>query len=472
MPKIYFLCLLTLICCNSIFSQVSINNNGKAPDSSAMLDVTSSNKGFLPPRMAHNAILGIKSPATGLIVYDSTLKKLVYYNGSEWNFYTEACNSCKVVSAESKGAIADFNVITNTGTDNSDAIQKAIEEVRAAGGGTVLLPAGKIKITKPILLYARITLMGCGKELTQLYKIGSATSTIESIKAPGRILSDNYKVNSFISIVHPFNDHAYETKIFGIGMIGDFANPAEYGIYAPRTTRLQVSDVYGVNAKYGFLTYDSWLGKVENAIFEAADYGISFSDDGEGQGTGTSMTITNVWAVNAKIKGFHIYGLAYSSFRNIANDGFNPSGADISGTWGAGCYAFHVCHAITIAGIGLEESRGAGLFIDNSTVDISGGHGLHMRGFDNSRFSAFIFMTDGAYLTLTNINIPEITENRNRFFNIVVQNNSRLIVNNSFLPRGGPGNNILVLNNSEIIENSTFFNRDGKLFKVSLEPVK
>ena len=33
------------------YSQVAINNDGSNPDSSAMLDVKSTSKGFLPPRM-------------------------------------------------------------------------------------------------------------------------------------------------------------------------------------------------------------------------------------------------------------------------------------------------------------------------------------------------------------------------------------------------------------------------------------
>ncbi|HEX8332428.1 MAG TPA: glycosyl hydrolase family 28-related protein [Segetibacter sp.] len=475
MFKFFIFCIFSIGISHSILAQVSINNNGKAPDSSAMLDITSTNKGFLPPRMSHAAILAIKSPAVGLTVYDSTLKKTVFFNGTEWSFY-DACNSCKSVSAEAKGARADYNPATGTGTDNSDAIQRAIEEVRAAGGGKVFLPPGKLKITKPILTYPDIAIIGCGKNLTQIFKMGSTASTIGGIDAPGRNLDDNYNVNSFISIVHPVNQFAYDSKITGIGFIGEPANQQDIGIYAPRTSRLDISDVYVVNTKKGFLTYDSWFGKIENALFEANDYGVSFENDGAGQGTGTSMSITNVWAIDSKIKGYHIYGLSYSSFRNVACDGFNRTGANISQTWGAAAYAFHVCHNITIQGIGFEESRGTALFLDNSSVDVSGGYGLNMRGFNNSFFSGFIFLTDGASLKITNVHFPEITENRSNFWNVVVQTDSRLIAENTDLPSGsGPAphlKGIIVQNRGEIIENSTFFNRDGKVMRVVLEPVK
>ncbi|HLL44505.1 MAG TPA: glycosyl hydrolase family 28-related protein [Segetibacter sp.] len=469
MIKIYYIFLLTITVSNSAISQVSINNNGAPPHPSAMLDVTSTNKGLLPPRMSHSDILAIKSPAEGLIVYDSTFHKPLYYNGSLWtplNDSSIACN-CTVVSAVSKGAKADFIPGTGTGTDNSDAIQNAIEEVREAGGGKVLLPSGKLKITKPIITYDDITILGCGKNLTQVYKVEATASNIQSIAAPGRTLSDNYNVNSFISIIHRPNRFTYDCKIEGIGFYGD-GTTVDIGIYAPRTTRLGIRDIYIKNAKKGFVTYDSWFGSIENVLIEAADYGVSFENDGEGQGTGTSMSLTNVWAIDAKIKGYHIYGLSYSSFRNIACDGFNREGADLSGVWGAACYAFHVSHNISISGIGFEESRGAALFLDNSSVDISGGYGLNMRGYNNTVFSGFVFLSDHAFLKLTNVHIPGIVENRTNFWNVVVQNSSRIISENTSLP-SGPGPDRVVQKGSEIIENSTLFNRDGVIMKVKLE---
>lgn len=469
MKKIYCFFLFTIIVFNCVISQVSINNNGAPPHPSAMLDVSSSNKGFLPPRMSHSAILAIKSPAEGLIVYDSTFHKPLYYNGSKWtplNDSSIACN-CTVVSAASKGAKADFNPDSGEGTDNSEAIQSAIEEVRAAGGGRVLLPTGRLKITKPILTYPDITLLGCGKNLTQIYKVGTISSNIGSIDAPGRSLNDNYDINSFISIVHLPNQFAYDSKIEGMGFFGH-GNEVDVGIYAPRTSRLYIRDIYIKHAKKGFLTYDSWFGSIENVLIEAADYGVSFENDGEGQGTGTSMSLTNVWAIDARIKGYHVYGLSYSSFRNIACDGFNREGKDISGVWGAACYAFHVSHNISISGIGFEESRGTALFLDNSSVDISGGYGLNMRGFNNGRFSAFIFLTDFAFLKITNVHIPYIVETRSNFWNVVVQNASRIISENTALP-SGPGPDKIVQNGSEIIENSAIYNRDGVIMKVKLE---
>ena len=51
------------------FSQSSIGIGTVAPHPSAILDVSSSNKGFLPPRMDKDDMNGIINPARGLIVY-------------------------------------------------------------------------------------------------------------------------------------------------------------------------------------------------------------------------------------------------------------------------------------------------------------------------------------------------------------------------------------------------------------------
>ncbi len=68
----------------TITAQVSINTDGSNADGSAMLDVKSTDKGFLPPRMTEAQRQSISSPATGLIIYNTTQNKPNYYNGTEW----------------------------------------------------------------------------------------------------------------------------------------------------------------------------------------------------------------------------------------------------------------------------------------------------------------------------------------------------------------------------------------------------
>ncbi len=63
-------------------AQVGINTDNSAPDNSAMLDVKSTSKGFLPPRMTTGQMNAIISPAQGLTVYNTNVNSLYWYNGS------------------------------------------------------------------------------------------------------------------------------------------------------------------------------------------------------------------------------------------------------------------------------------------------------------------------------------------------------------------------------------------------------
>lgn len=56
-----------------------------APVASAILDIRSTTRGFLPPRMTTTQKNAIATPAAGLVVYDTTTNKLCCYNGSTWN---------------------------------------------------------------------------------------------------------------------------------------------------------------------------------------------------------------------------------------------------------------------------------------------------------------------------------------------------------------------------------------------------
>lgn len=51
---------------------------------SAMVDIQSTTKGFLPPRGTNAQMLAIASPATGLIFFDITNNKLNCYDGTTW----------------------------------------------------------------------------------------------------------------------------------------------------------------------------------------------------------------------------------------------------------------------------------------------------------------------------------------------------------------------------------------------------
>ena len=76
--------LLTGFAYLSFGQGIGINQNSAPADESAILDVSSTTKGMLVPRMTTTQREAITDPATGLIVYDNTLNAFWYYEGAEW----------------------------------------------------------------------------------------------------------------------------------------------------------------------------------------------------------------------------------------------------------------------------------------------------------------------------------------------------------------------------------------------------
>jgi hypothetical protein len=69
-----------------LFAQVSINTDGSSPDGSAMLDVKSSDKGLLAPRMTSAQRDAISTPAEGLLITctDCNVAGLHQYINGAW----------------------------------------------------------------------------------------------------------------------------------------------------------------------------------------------------------------------------------------------------------------------------------------------------------------------------------------------------------------------------------------------------
>lgn len=69
-----------------LFAQTKISIGTPLPHNSAALDISSSNKGFLIPRITQAARLAITNPTNGLLVYDSTSHRLYQFQEGEWRF--------------------------------------------------------------------------------------------------------------------------------------------------------------------------------------------------------------------------------------------------------------------------------------------------------------------------------------------------------------------------------------------------
>jgi uncharacterized protein (TIGR02145 family) len=87
--KNYCLSLITLLLvAGTLDAQVAINDSGIAPNNSSMLDVTSTEKGVLIPRMTNAQIAAFGSTLgtsdKGMIVFNADDIKMEYWDGTAW----------------------------------------------------------------------------------------------------------------------------------------------------------------------------------------------------------------------------------------------------------------------------------------------------------------------------------------------------------------------------------------------------
>ncbi len=82
MKKLIFLLPIFVLLQLCLYAQVGIGT--ATPDASAKLDIASTTQGFLPPRMTTTQRDAIAGPATGLTIYNTTIKAFQVYNGTAW----------------------------------------------------------------------------------------------------------------------------------------------------------------------------------------------------------------------------------------------------------------------------------------------------------------------------------------------------------------------------------------------------
>ncbi|TVR38406.1 MAG: hypothetical protein EA392_09920 [Cryomorphaceae bacterium] len=128
---------------------IGINETGANPHGSAILDVSSTSKGILVPRMTTAQRIAITGPANGLLVYDGNTSSFWFYDASDWvelvsgtvdgNTLDEAYNqggagAGRIITANSGSvSVQGTDGFEVTGTYNSGA------NIGAPGAGTRMM---------------------------------------------------------------------------------------------------------------------------------------------------------------------------------------------------------------------------------------------------------------------------------------------------------------------------------------------
>jgi Collagen triple helix repeat (20 copies) len=156
----------TLDAANAVFTGGSVGIGVDPPSTTAALDVTSTTKGLLAPRMTTMQRLAIASPANGLIVYDTDIKSLQVYDavGGVWT---------QLAATATTGTVTTVTASAPLGVSN--------------GTTTPAITLGTVPVAKG----------GTGSTSLTGFLVGNGTSAFSSLTAiPGTAISGNISGNA------------------------------------------------------------------------------------------------------------------------------------------------------------------------------------------------------------------------------------------------------------------------------------
>jgi len=186
-PQIFQIFFLLIICLvvNVSYAQVGIGTT--TPDASSMLDIQSTAKGVLIPRMTTTERADIINPANGLLVFDTDKKSFWFYNGTSTTpVWKELTSGTSIVDADADTKVeveknTNENIIrfTTAGTEYmqigaNGEIRLGNRGASTTTGGT---PANPESDTAGLENYTKITADG------SLSYVGNATRW-DDLKVP------------------------------------------------------------------------------------------------------------------------------------------------------------------------------------------------------------------------------------------------------------------------------------------------
>ncbi len=194
--KKYLIVLITLLSFSaSAYAQnVGINTDGSLPDNSAMLDVKSATKGFLPPRMTLQQRDAIANPANGLMVfctncgesgslslfYANTWMTLNYCNPLAPLTGTHVALPCQITwnwnsvtspSGYKWSAANDYNTATDMGTNTSRTETGLLNNTAYTRYVWAYFPCGTSSATTMLQSTPAISSPVAGSHVALLYQI-------------------------------------------------------------------------------------------------------------------------------------------------------------------------------------------------------------------------------------------------------------------------------------------------------------
>ena len=149
--------VVLMLCLAFLSGKAQTGIGTTTPDASAKLDVSATNKGFLPPRVAltaTNSASPITSPAAGLMVYNTAstgsapytvAPGYYYWNGTAWTAVIGSATASSIVGNGTTTTLSNFSSVMNDQTVTTYTLTNAdngkIITCSNAGAITITVPS-------------------------------------------------------------------------------------------------------------------------------------------------------------------------------------------------------------------------------------------------------------------------------------------------------------------------------------------
>lgn len=269
--------------------------------------------------------------------------QVLRYDGSNklWGAATLSTSGSGLdwVSVKDHGAIGDGT------TDDTAAVQAAINSLPAAGG-VVYAPTGTYKLTSALTARSKLTIMGDGDSATVFYQTSTTANGITGVDIDRLALVR-------IKILGPGSGS-------GVGVaLTRSANAA--------TTYLDFQDLYVASfGSDGIAVSNSIVSRFARVISET-NGGHGFNLYGvNGGASGTSNSLISCYGNGNTQAGFRMFNATYSSFNSCA--------ADSNGIG----YLIDSCQGVSLFGCGAESQVNRSTSYPGTSFKIVGGYGVSM----------------------------------------------------------------------------------------------
>ena len=276
---------------DAAYTSGSVGIGVNPPDATAALDVSSTTKGFLQPRMTTSQRNAITTPAAGMTVYDTDRKDVMVFNGTAWVTpgYTigsllAASNLSDLANAETARANLGLGNVTNNDTTNASNITSGTL-------ATGRLPALTGDVTS-----------SDGSALTTIAKVGEVTAAdVAKGTAAANSATDSNTLGTIVkrdasgnfsagTITANLNGNAATATT----ITGTVAGSAVFGNIsssAANVTGIVAIDHGGTGRAYGL----SWLQPVYDFFSSQPVVNLPYTSTGSNNTGSTSVIVTSNW---------------------------------------------------------------------------------------------------------------------------------------------------------------------------------